>query len=137
LGWSESEIAKKTGKPLAHVKNCLVLASGSTEIHSAIALQKISATTAVAAIRSSATEEQATQAVQGAIAIAEKEGKEKAQKKHLEQAQGAGRQTFAKLAKQVLAQTVPRYDGDDNDRVVLELSSAEYEELMGFIRKSK
>ena len=56
-GWSEAEIAKKVGKSLAHVKDCLVLATASTALKNRIIEGSVSATVVLEGLKNGESKE--------------------------------------------------------------------------------
>lgn len=82
FGWSEADIAKKTGKTSQTVKNYLELSAAAPQVHEMVATEQVSATLALATIREHG--EDAGEVLEEAIATARSEGKTKATAKHVD-----------------------------------------------------
>lgn len=96
-GLSEAEVAKKIGKSVVHVKNCLKLLSSTPEVQQLVAEGKVAATTAIGTIKSNPA--QAEEILREAVVQAESEGKSKATAKHVKKTQEEGAIAAPKPAK--------------------------------------
>jgi len=76
FGWTPEQIARKVGKTRQHVEQALILANANSDVHRLVASGKVSATTAIEAVRKHG--EKAGDVLAGAVNKAEKAGKRKA-----------------------------------------------------------
>lgn len=76
FGWTAEQIARKVGKTRQHVDQALILAHANSDVHRLVAAGKVSATTAIEAVRKHG--EKAGEILSRAVEKAAKDGKGKA-----------------------------------------------------------
>jgi len=81
FGWTESEIARKTGSSQQHINTVIHYISSTVEVQQMVKAGDVSATMAVQQVRRNGDE--AVGVLKGAVAVARKEGKKRATAKHL------------------------------------------------------
>lgn len=81
FGWTESEIAKKTGSSQQHINTIIHFISSPVEVQQMVKSGDVSATMAVQQVRRNGDE--AVGVLKGAVAVARKAGKKRATAKHL------------------------------------------------------
>ena len=96
LGWSETEIAKKVGLSRQHVVDLLELRAAPRQLVERVESGEVSATLAVATMKSAGSAEQAAQVIGAAVEKAKAEGRTRATARHVERERPArDRRTFA------------------------------------------
>ncbi len=91
FGWSEAEVAKKTGWSITHVKNLLLLVAAPEKVRGMVAQGTVSARHAVETLRKEG--ESAQGVLAQAVATAQAAGAKRATAKHMPEGPGAGRGT--------------------------------------------
>lgn len=132
FGWTEPEIARKTGKTMQTVRNYLELSAATPQVHEMVEAEQVSATLAIAAIKEHGTE--ATEVLQDAVEVAQSEGKTKATAKHLDKAQTNGGKSKSDEKKRSLKQATKEIFHDSKvthmgDVVNVEISKDHWAEL--------
>lgn len=113
FGWSQSEIARKTGKSLTHISNCFLLMSASTKLLRMIREGKVSATVVIDNLKEVSSKE-LEDSIDEAIADT---GKDKVTRKHLTKSY---REINIKVL-ETLYNKLEDIESDENNDVILDV----------------
>jgi ParB/RepB/Spo0J family partition protein len=112
FGWTEQEVAKKTGYSATHIANLVRLVSAPVQVREMVARGEVSARQAVETIRREG--DGAVQALGEALATAREAGKSKATGKHLSRPRGTDWGTWGPRLKSALEGLLEALDRDDS-----------------------
>jgi ParB-like chromosome segregation protein Spo0J len=83
FGWSDKDIAARTGYSDRHIANLAILSGAPAKVQSMVAEGKVAATLAISTLKEQG-EDGAVQALEKAVEVAKEKGKDRATKKHVE-----------------------------------------------------
>lgn len=130
LGMSESEIAKKLGKSVSHVSQCLSVQEAPKELRDLVINNQVAHTLAAGAIRDHGADA-AAELLSEAIRVANQRGKSKATAKDLEtvkdQAKASGEVVAKRPAERITRQQIAAWF-EENESAMTDIENADGEE---------